>query len=256
MRFLTLRPVSLDCIMSSLLALLAERFEVLTVELEGGVQQTGVGVHRLAEHRLERLHLSLRALHQAAGHLLAALHPLPELRGHIPEEALDEVRALLLERRVALDDLPVGFEALGEGAAGTLLALDRLLDGIRVALHGPGQRPVGLSLALEHAGHALDPTLGELDVPLLRVHGVANHLPVGLTERLCQPPRRLVTCLRHSFLLRPLSTPPAVDSNTTLSRLPVPAVLRDALPGQRCSGRLPFPAEAVLGLHPLARFGV
>src|SRR5215211_7449199 len=204
MRFLTLRPVSLDCIMSSLLALLAERFEVLTVELEGGVQQTGVGVHRLAEHRLERLHLSLRALHQAAGHLLAALHPLPELRGHIPEEALDEVRALLLERRVPFDDLPVSLETLGEGAAGALLALDRLLDGVRVALHGPGQRPVGLGLALEHAGNALDPALGELDVPLLGVDGVADHLPVGLAERLRQPPRRLESCLRHSLLLRPL----------------------------------------------------
>src|SRR3712207_2340242 len=127
------RTFSPVCISSSLLALLAERFQILAVEVERGVHQVGVGVHRLPEHRLERLHLPLRTLHQAAGHLLATLHTLPELGGNVTEEALDEVRALLLERRVALDNIPVCLQALGEGAAGALLALDRLLDSSSVA---------------------------------------------------------------------------------------------------------------------------
>src|SRR5215204_6397242 len=201
-KFLTSRRFSLGCIPSSSLA--AECFEVFAVEVEGGVQQVGVGVHRLTKHRLERLHLPLRALHQAAGHLLAALHTFPELGGHITEEILDQMRALLLQRRVPVDNLPVGLEALGEGAAGTLLAPDGLLDGVGVALHSPGKRPVGLGLALQHTGHALDPALGELDVPLLCFDGASNHLPVGLAERLRQPPRRLGTAFWHSFLLRPL----------------------------------------------------
>src|SRR5215218_2872204 len=57
----------------------------------------------------------------------------------------------------------------------------------------------------------------------------------------------------HILPVRRLSPPPAVDRNITRRRLPVPAVLGDALTGHRVSCR---PALPVLGLHPLARFGV
>src|SRR5215216_2596588 len=169
----------------------SERLEVLLVEGEGSVQQVHVGIHRLSQHLLESVHLLLRARHQVLGNGLTVVHPLPELGGHVPEEALDEVRALLLERRGPLDDLPVGLQALGQGAVGALLASERLLHHVDVGLHGPGERPVGLRLALEHPGQALDPALGGLHVPLLGVHGALHYLPVGLAERLTQPLLRL-----------------------------------------------------------------
>src|SRR5215211_5248094 len=168
-----------------------ERLEVLLVEGEGSVKQVHVRVHRLSQHLLEGVHLLLRARHQVLGDGLAVLHPLAEFGGHVPEEALDEVRTLLLERRGPLDDLPVGLQALGEGAVGALLAPERLLHDAHVGLHSPGERPVGLRLALEYAGQALDPALGELHVSLLGVHGALHHPPVGLAERLTQPPLRL-----------------------------------------------------------------
>src|SRR5215213_8078816 len=57
----------------------------------------------------------------------------------------------------------------------------------------------------------------------------------------------------HILPVRRRSPPPAVDRNITRRRLPVPAILGDALTGFRVFRQSALP---ILGLHPLARFGI
>src|SRR5215212_11802486 len=126
----------------ALLAPAPESLQVLLVEGEGRVQEVHVRVHRLRQQSLEGLHLLLGALHHAVGHGLAVLHPLPQLGRHVPEEALDAVRALLLQAGGPLDDLLVGIQALGEDAISSLITTDRLFDAAHVGLHRSGEPPV------------------------------------------------------------------------------------------------------------------
>src|SRR5215212_2425114 len=221
----------------ALLAPAPESLQVLLIEGEGRVQEVHVRVHRLRQQSLEGLHLLLGALHHALGHGLAVLHPLPQLGRHVPEEALDEVRALLLQAGGPLDDILVGIQALGEGAIGTLLAPDRLFDDAHVGLHRPGERPVGLRLALENPGKALDPALRKLHVPLLGVHGSLHHPPVGFAERLRQILRRLRSLLlRHPapFCSRYLSQHILTAKGARLSRRRAEAIAGGSASG---SGR-------------------